>query len=234
MADPALAADPQPPPRALIIEILVVLAVGVLPDLTSAICWLGSDHAGRPSFGLDAVMLISRSISVVAVVLFIMWRSGEGWGHFGLRPPRLIDPLLAAGILGCAYLASWLLVLSIPGPLWLGLAELDPPAESLFGSPSGSAQYLLLGLMSLANGSAEQLVISAYLFTRLQRVLNGTGKAIMVSAVVFASYHIYQGPLAALHIFIAGIVTVGAFAWLRRFWPVALAHALADFVAYTV
>ena len=57
---------------------------------------------------------------------------------------------------------------------------------------------------------------------------NGVDGAILISAAIRMSYHVYQGPVAALFIGILGLVFAASFARTGKLWPVIMAHAGLD------
>jgi membrane protease YdiL (CAAX protease family) len=96
--------------------------------------------------------------------------------------------------------------------------------------PTTVGDYGLLVLMSCANGFAEELVMRGYLLPRFERVLGSTWSAVGLTSLLFASYHIYQGLFGATQVLVFGLVYGAVFCWFRRLWPLAIAHAIADFV----
>jgi membrane protease YdiL (CAAX protease family) len=111
------------------------------------------------------------------------------------------------------------------------LAALGDLARNVFARPVG-AEYLLVPFSSCAIGFVEELVMRGYLIPRFERLLGSSWKAVLVSTVLFASCHMYQGPVGVISAAITGLVLGIAFCWVRRLWPVALAHALLDFIAF--
>lgn len=63
-------------------------------------------------------------------------------------------------------------------------------------------------------------------------LLGSTVAAVLISTAMFASYHIYQGWEPTIGIFAIGILWAIAFCKLRTIWPLVVAHATADFVAF--
>ena len=49
--------------------------------------------------------------------------------------------------------------------------------------------------------------------------------------MLFAGYHLYQGGVGVTFALVTGLVFGGIFCWLRRFWPLAMAHAIVDIEA---
>jgi membrane protease YdiL (CAAX protease family) len=89
----------------------------------------------------------------------------------------------------------------------------------------------VLLVLAIAVGFSEELVARGYLIPRLERLLRSTWASVLVSAAVFGLLHWRSGVLTVCHAFLGGIVYGIAFAWTRRLWPVAIAHAMYDFSA---
>jgi len=54
-----------------------------------------------------------------------------------------------------------------------------------------------------------------------------------LSTLIFAAVHIHHGGMAVFNAAAGGVVYGAAFCWLRRFWPIAIAHSIHDFVVAT-
>lgn len=238
-APPASAASPDPGVRRrLWFEVAAVAALAVLPDVVSSLQHVASPPEGpTPSFRQQAIGLIARSVGVAVPVLYIMWRSGDGFGAFGLRRFRAaVDLPAGVGVWALAYVVyvgAWSVIAQVPAAVesaesWRAHLRLD----EMFPRPSGAPEGLLLVVMSAANGFAEELVLCGLLLTRLEVLLGSTARAVAVSALAMASYHLYQGPVYAALILVSALVTTGLFAACRRLWPIAIAHAIADVVGY--
>lgn len=220
------------PRRTLIIELLVVLTIGVFSHLTGAILYLFSptDH---PGYIIDAISTASSSLQTCAVVLYLMWRSQEGFAAFGLRPYRPVkDTLLALGLAAAAWCLNWVvwfILWRIPGVIDLYYATADLSESAYVFPPDNSpADVISIVALSVFNAAAEQLVISAYLITRFRFLLRNAPLAVLLSACCFASYHIYQGVWALPTIFVGGLVYGAIFVATGRILPLIIAHALYD------
>jgi hypothetical protein len=77
--------------------------------------------------------------------------------------------------------------------------------------------------------TALDLFTGRILIPRLERLLRSTWASVLVSAAVFWLLYWGNGILSMCHAFLGGIVYGIAFAWTRRLWPVAIAHAAHDF-----
>jgi membrane protease YdiL (CAAX protease family) len=164
-----------------------------------------------------------RSIQVSAPALYIIWRSGDPWSHFGLmRPAWAVDLPLGLGV----FLAGAFIDEVHSGIRPAPRAAADP-------ATSGPAVYLLYLWASCANGFAEELVMRGYLLPRLRRLCGSVTASVALTSVLFAAYHVYQGPAETLAILLLGVVYGTAFCLTGRLWPVALAHALTNLIAMT-
>ncbi len=171
--------------------------------------------------------LAVRAVGYSALGLFLIFRSGEPPAAFGLTRPRVSD--LFFGLL-----------------LWLGLFVLlmvggailpsEPfglparPAEQFFLPPRTPLDYTLVAVAACLNGFGEEVVMRAVLQTRLERLMRSAPSAIMLTSVLFALYHAYYGVTGAVLCWVVGLGLGVAFRLGKRLWPVAVAHAMQDFV----
>lgn len=212
-----------------------MLLIGVFSHLSTVIFslfWPELNRALPATY--NSLLLIAMSIQISGPVLYLIWRSRESGSLFGLvRIRPLIDLFAGIGIWFITYLSwemSWSLIRSFPSAR--DLYSLDVDLGSLFITPKGFNEYLLWFLASCANGFTEELVMRAYLIPRFERLFSSTWKSLILSTILFASYHAYQGTTGVFYALIFGLVCGGVFCWLRRLWPVAIAHAIADFVVW--
>src|SRR5262249_41626066 len=210
---------PQLNDRAIWLEVVAVLAIGVLPNLLRAMFSLVLGPSEPVPYWLDAMYYSLRNSGICVAALYIIWRSGETWTSFGLARPRLSDLGLGLGVLVLT------LMLWIPLAPFLSIDRVK--LKQLFPVPNGPADFMLMVLNHAANGFAEELVNRAYLVTRLERLLNSPLAAVILSAVVFSSYHVYYGfDGAMIWILMFGLMYALVFLALRRVWPLAIGHML--------
>jgi membrane protease YdiL (CAAX protease family) len=217
------------------IETVVVLLVCIVPAIFSSMASIYLlDGTSTQSFAYHALSAIVRSTGRIAVVLFVIWKSKEPPGCFGLKPFRaLLDLLGAGGIFIACRLTRRLVWVFVPMVISHAayMEILRHPFHPNYLPPSGVGEYLLLAIATLAIGMGEELVVRAYLITRFEQLLESTPLALLLTTVIFASYHGYEGTGAVIRIALDGLLYGVAFCLLRRIWPVALAHALFDFYA---
>jgi membrane protease YdiL (CAAX protease family) len=71
-----------------------------------------------------------------------------------------------------------------------------------------------------------------YLIARLERLLRSTWLPVLISSVLFGSCHLYQGVQRAIAVFAVGLVYAVWFCFLRRLWPLCMAHAATNIIHY--
>ena len=217
--------------RRIQLEVLVVLSIAFLPDLFNAFVAFLEPNRNWSSFSLRSLALIIRSLSVCAVVLYILKLNGDGSKSVGLNRPHLvIDPVV--GVI--AFYAYLLCYRNTAVVVWhlaqIGVFPIDwlDPGSAERVSPLGAAGVGWLLAMSIANGFAEELVMRGYLITRLRQLLGSTVGAIALSTALFASYHLYQGPYGVYNAVLFGGVMAIIFVMTNRLWPCVIAHAIAN------
>ncbi|WP_193045813.1 CPBP family intramembrane glutamic endopeptidase [Mycolicibacterium baixiangningiae] len=228
--------------RAVRIEIAVVLAVTFgLSAYTASLRLLESVLLGlsgqvvalnprRSTFDLLDLGLnlagVFQLLAWGALGVYLLWRSGFRLADIGLARPRVRPDLL--GGLGLAAL------IGLPGlALYqvarvLGLNASVEPAE-LYDT---WWRIPVLLAMSFANGWAEEIIVVGFLLTRLRQLRVNPVVAIVAASLLRGAYHLYQGFGAGLGNVAMGLVF--GYVWHRtgRLWPLIIAHALIDAVAF--
>jgi membrane protease YdiL (CAAX protease family) len=239
-AGPEELSDPQR--RVLRVEIAIVLAVtfglsaysallnlieSVLLGLAGRVVALNPRRSPFDliDLGLNFVWVF-QLLSWGALALYLLWRSGFGPATIGLGLPRWRPDLL--GGLGLAAL------IGVPGlALYqiarvLGINASVEPAE-LYDT---WWRIPMLVLTAFANGWAEELVVVGFLLTRLRQLRVSPLVAVIASSVLRGLYHLYQGFGAGLGNLAMGLVFGYAYVRTGRLWPLIVAHALIDAVAF--
>ncbi|WP_395309437.1 CPBP family intramembrane glutamic endopeptidase [Mycobacterium sp. AMU20-3851] len=239
------AADPAhalPSPRALRIEIVVVLAVtfglsayvALLRLIEAVLLGLAGQTVAlnerRSPFDLiDLGLNLASVVQLMAwgaLGLYLLWRTGTGPAQVGLGRfrwhPDLTGGLGLAALIGIPGLALYV------AARLLGLSAAVEPAE--LNDTWWRIPVLLL--VAFANGWAEEIIVVAFLLTRLRQLRISPAVALLISAVLRGVYHLYQGYSAGLGNVVMGLVF--GYVWLRtgRLWPLIVAHGLIDAVAF--
>ena len=232
--------DPQR--RALRIEIVVVLAVtfglsaytallnlieAVLLGLAGQIVAL---NPRRSPFDLIDLGLnlawVFQLLAWGALGVYLLWRSGFSLPQIGLSRPRwrpdLLGGLGLAVLIGLPGLAFYLLARI------LGLNASVEPAE-LYDT---WWRIPVLLLVAFANGWAEEVIVVGFLFTRLRQLKVSPVAAVILTSLLRGLYHLYQGFGAGLGNLAMGLVFGYVYVRTGRLWPLIVAHALIDAVAF--
>jgi membrane protease YdiL (CAAX protease family) len=232
--------DPQR--RALRIEIAVVLAVTfglsaytALLNLTEAVL-LGLSgqvvalNPRRSPFDLIDLGLnlawVFQLLAWGALGVYLLWRSGFGPSQIGLGRirwrPDLLGGLGLAALIGLPGLAFYLLFRV------LGMNASVEPAE-LYDT---WWRIPVLLLVAFANGWAEEVIVVGFLFTRLRQLRMSVVAAVILTSLLRGLYHLYQGFGAGLGNVAMGLVFGYVYVRTGRLWPLIVAHALIDAVAF--
>ena len=232
--------DPQR--RALRIEIAVVLAVtfglsaytallnlieAVLLGLAGQIVAL---NPRRSPFDLIDLGLnlawVFQLLAWGALGVYLLWRSGFSLSQIGLSRPRwrpdLLGGLGLAALIGLPGLAFYLLARI------LGMNASVEPAE-LYDT---WWRIPVLLLVAFANGWAEEVIVVGFLLTRLRQLRMSPVAAVVLTSLLRGLYHLYQGFGAGLGNLAMGLVFGYVYVRTGRLWPLIVAHALIDAVAF--
>ncbi len=230
------------PDRAAKIEITVVLAVtfglsavtalleladSVLRNLSAQKVPLNPKRSYYDLVDLGLNLAVAAQlIAWGALAVYLLWRSGTGPDRIGLTRLRW-----RADLLGGLALAA---VIGLPGlALYVAARKLGVNASVV---PSGLRdtwwRLPMLVVTAFANGWAEEVIVVGYLLTRLRQLRVTNPVALACSGVLRGAYHLYQGFGAGLGNVVMGLVFGCAWQRSRRLWPLIIAHALIDSIAF--
>ncbi|MET9203125.1 CPBP family intramembrane glutamic endopeptidase [Gordonia sp. NPDC003585] len=177
---------------------------------------------------IDAIRQVMsglRLFAIAALGVYLLWRSGVGFAQAGLRrlsPRRDVPPGLA--------LAA---VIGLPGLALVAVARaLGVNAHLVPATADTWWQWPVLILVAVGNAAAEEIIVVAYFITRLRQLGVGENRALAASAVLRGTYHLYQGLGAGLGNVVMGLVYGRYFQICGRTWPLVIAHAVIDVVAF--
>jgi len=236
--------------KALVAEVWLVLGLSLGADAVYAVLsLLNSLSIGIPlraqstvmnqSAGSNSSLLnltyalvgIAVALVPVALVVYLLYRSGESASSIGLDTARLRKEIvwgaaLAAGVGGAGlglYLAAF----------HLGLSVNVVPTNL----PDIWWRIPVLVLAAVQNGVLEEVVVCGYLLHRLRQLQWGEGRSLVTSAVLRGSYHLYQGFGGFLGNAAMGLLFGRLFQRKGRLVRLVLAHSLIDtgaFVGYVL
>jgi uncharacterized protein len=228
--------------RWLRIEVVIVLAVtfglsavDAVLELTDAVLRNLSSQKIALNPMRSYFDLINLGLNLTAVAQLVAWgalgvyllrRSGFGLSQIGLARPKWRPDVLGGIGLAAA--------IGLPGlGLYIAARVLHISATVV---PSGLHdtwwRVPVLVLSAVANAWAEEVIVVAYLLTRLRQLGVGAAGALVWSSVLRGAYHLYQGFGAGLGNLVMGLVF--GYVWQRtgRLWPLVIAHAIIDTVAF--
>ncbi|NKY85540.1 CPBP family intramembrane glutamic endopeptidase [Nocardia veterana] len=175
---------------------------------------------------LFQLLSVTRLLGWGALGLYLLWRSGIGLRPVGLARIRwrgdVVPGLVLAAVIGLPGLGLYLAAHA------LGLSVTIVPSslhDHWWRLP-------VLVLSAIANAVAEEIIVVGYLITRLRALGWSENRSLAASALLRGSYHLYQGLGGGLGNLVMGAI-FGRY-WQRtgRLWPLILAHATIDSVAY--
>ncbi|MBX5489405.1 MAG: CPBP family intramembrane metalloprotease [Mycolicibacterium hassiacum] len=228
--------------RALRIEIVVVLAVTFGLSAYTAVVHLAESvllglsgqvvalNPRRSTVDLiDLALNLSRVFSLLAwgaLGVYLLWRGGLGPDRIGLGRPRWRRDL-GGGVALAA-------LIGIPGLLLYQLARVLGMNASVEPAELYDTWWRIPVLLALAfgNGWAEEVIVVGFLLTRLRQLRVSPAVAVFAAAVLRGLYHLYQGFGAGLGNLAMGLVFGWVYLRTGRLWPLIIAHALIDAVAF--
>jgi len=182
---------------------------------------------GTLSFVLVAFATILRDLSLVALILFFLWRNAESIYSIGWTfKKRLNDVALA-------------IVFFIPFSLGIGLIEnllrsagLSAQSKPLpsFLTAKGPAEYLLAVLLVGIVALAEETIFRGYLILRLRAVTASPALAALLSAALFSLGHGYEGSAGVITVGVMGLVFALIYLWRQSLITPMVMHFLQDFI----
>jgi membrane protease YdiL (CAAX protease family) len=236
--------------RALVAEIWLVLGLSLGADAIYAVLSIwNSLSIGVPLHAQSTVMnqsaganssvlnltysLVGIAVALVpvALVVYLLYRSGESASSIGLDTARLRKEIVwgaaLAAVVGGAGLGLYL------AAFHLGLSVNVVPTNL----PDVWWRIPVLVLAAVQNGVLEEVVVCGYLLHRLRQLQWGEGRSLVTSAVLRGSYHLYQGFGGFLGNAVMGLLFGRLFQRKGRLVRLVLAHSLIDtgaFVGYVL
>lgn len=199
------------------------LASGALSDRSVALNPSRSDHS-LIDF-LFQLLSVARLCGWAALGLYLLWRSGIGPRLVGLAKPVVKDwlgGLALAAAIGLPGLALYLVAHALGINVTVVAASLN---DHWWRVP-------VLVLTAIANSAAEEVLVVAYLITRLRALGWSEHTALAGSALLRGSYHLYQGIGGGIGNIVMGLIFGRIWQRTNRLWPLLIAHATIDIVAY--
>lgn len=161
-----------------------------------------------------------------ALGVYLLWQAGFSLRTVGLDLTRVRRDLGLGGLLAAA--------IGIPGlgfylttrALGFNLTVLPSTLDDTWW------RIPALILNATGNAWAEEVLVVGYLLTRLRQLDVRPNPGLLASAVLRGSYHLYQGFGGFVGNVIMGLVFGRAWQRTNRLWPLVVAHAAIDLVAF--
>ena len=227
----ALSVANRPPPAAVphriqLVEVLVFLFV-LLPLMAL------SALIGRPDT-VDFVMVASATIvhdlALLSLVLYFVWRNGEGFGALGWRPQHIGREALIG--------------LALFVPIFFGVVALEqvlrasglsaPDALPPFLTPTSGPQYLLALALLVVVAVTEETIFRGYLLLRFRTVTRSAVLAVILSTVLFALGHGYEGSVGLIAVGTLGLAFALVYLWRRNLVAPTVMHFVQNFIGLFV
>lgn len=178
----------------------------------------------RHAFGTGAMAEVARSVTYFgecAVIIFIIWRSGDGLSRFGIRSDNALRFACTACLLLVATLSMVMFFRHLPSfPLpRLGAIE-----------HRGSLGMATLLLSLIAASASEELIFRCYIITRLEELLGHRYYAVICSALIFSMVHAFRGSIAIVGAGLMALLFGFVFVRTRSISPMIAAHSLHNIV----
>jgi membrane protease YdiL (CAAX protease family) len=113
--------------------------------------------------------------------------------------------------------------------IWPGVR---PPLEIPALSTLQSADHRFLLIYMMVNPWFEEILVRGFIATELETISGRKWVGIWGSTIFQGAYHLYQGWTLAVSQSVGFLIFAIYFAKTRRLYPVIIAHALADLLAY--
>ncbi len=182
---------------------------------------------GTLSFVLVAFATILRDLSLVALILFFLWRNAEpvSWMGWTFRKPWNDIALAIVLFIPFALLIAWIENL-------LRLAGLSVPSKPLppFLTPKGPVQDLFAVLLVGIVAFAEETIFRGYLILRLKVITASPALAALLSAALFSLGHGYAGSAGVITVGLMGLVFALIYLWRQSLVTPVVMHFLQDFI----
>ncbi|WP_051111179.1 CPBP family intramembrane glutamic endopeptidase [Rhodococcus rhodnii] len=195
-------------------------------DLSEQTVALNTARASNSLLDLLSQLLgVARLLAWGALGAYLLWRSGIALRTMGLARADRRDAghgVGLAALIGLPGLGLYLVAQAIGANLTVAPSTID---DHWWRLPA-------LCLWAVANSGAEEILVVAYLVTRLRQLGWGENSSLVASALLRGGYHLYQGFGGGLGNVVMGVVFTRYWQRTGRLWPLVVAHALIDIVAF--
>lgn len=205
-----------------LLELMVFLFL-VLPSLLFSFLAIEPDHV---SFPIVAASNILRDLSLLSLVLYFVWRNGEGYQALGWNFSGAgKEALVGAGLFVPVYLITALF-----GGLLREAGLSAPETLPSYLIPSGVAEYLLALVFLVVVAVSEETIFRGYLMLRLQAITGNPAATVILSALIFSFGHGYQGAAGVITVGLLGVTLALVYLWRGSLVAPFVMHFLQNFI----
>jgi len=201
------------------LEIVVVLLACYAPAaISQAIKDKALSNPAEPAYEFAA------TLTEIAILFYIVWLRDGDLKLFKLGRPKIF-PDIGLGLAICFgfFFANVLMRMAIPRELYIHWSSMQKSAPIKDQVNMHLTLWSVLPPLFVVN-SFEELLMRGYLTGRLLQLMNTKWAPVLISSVIFASWHIYEGPLGVMNAFIIGLILASIFTVSKRIWPLIIAH----------
>jgi membrane protease YdiL (CAAX protease family) len=209
--------------RGQVIEILIFISL-ILPAI---ILSSFQDSEVEADFIRVSISTIFKDISLVALILFFIWRNKEpvqsigwsfknGWIEIGLGLLLFFPMIYAAG-----FLENILFRRDITSPA----AEIPD-----YLLPVGWGERTLAILLIFIVSVAEETIFRGYLFLRFKNIFRNPYWAVAASTLLFALGHGYEGTRGVITVGFMGLIFALIYLWRKSLLAPITMHFLQNFI----
>ncbi len=204
-----------------IIEVLVFLFL-IVPSSTFSFFVA---QVAIPSFFLTGLMSIFTDLSLLALVLFFIWRNGEGCSEVGLQFRHWPREFL----LGVVLFIPFFFGIGVAEQIFKGIGLSSPDYSPFIRAlvPKGTAEYVLAFVLVVVVALTEETIFRGYLIGRFRLVMNRTPAALL-AASVFSLGHGYEGTAGAATVGVIGLIFAAIYYWRKSLVAPMVMHFLLD------
>ena len=191
--------------RVQVIELFVFLLI-LLPLMALSAVAVRPEGLG---FATVAVAVIAHDLALLSLVLFFVWRNGEGFAVLGWSRTHVAREI---GIGLALFLPVFLAVAGLERLLrHAGLSA--PEALPKYLVPAPGMEYLLALVFLVVVAVTEETIFRGYLWLRFRSLTGSAIAALLLSVSIFALGHGYQGPVGIIAVGVLGLVYALIYIW---------------------
>jgi uncharacterized protein len=209
-----------------IVEMVIVLVLFLLPSFLP----VSGAEAMSPIFILSYLLVALPQV-------FLLWyylanRDPGLLDGFGLKRIRGLD--VVRGVLCAPVLFLIYFALAFGVTFLLPREAGDWLAEGYRWKLSNPAAIPMILVFCLATGYREEMLFRSYLFVRCTQTGLPVAVTVIVNSLLFASLHLYEGPLGFVFAFSISLFLAFVFIRFRNIHIIGIGHGLFNFAALLI